>query len=228
MPWRASASDAPRARRQSSAPTRLSSETASVRGTDAVEAGRARAAPLLAFYCSNRCPATIVVHVYDVALALRHAGVAVVSGFHTLLEREALHVLLKGSQPIVACPARSVAAYRAPAAWRPAIEAGRLRLTSPFPAGVRRATAELARQRNRFVAELAAALLVAYASPGGETEALALEALAAGKPVLVFDSPHNRPLMDGGARPVTAATVIPALATIGISSATPRTPPSPR
>jgi hypothetical protein len=36
---------------------------------------------------------------YDRAPAMREAGLCVVSGFHSPLERDVLHFLLKGRQP---------------------------------------------------------------------------------------------------------------------------------
>jgi len=52
--------------------------------------------PLVALFCSRRCPGELILRTYDLARRLRDAGVAVISGFHTPMEREALHFLLKG------------------------------------------------------------------------------------------------------------------------------------
>jgi predicted Rossmann fold nucleotide-binding protein DprA/Smf involved in DNA uptake len=92
---------------------------------------------------------------------------------------------------------------RIPANWRTAIGEGRLRILSPFPAGKRRATAELAEARNEFVASQAAELLVLHAAPSSRTEALALRALDSGKPVYVLDDEHNQRLFGLGATPVS-------------------------
>ena len=61
---------------------------------------------------------------------------------------------------------------------------GALAAALAFASHQKRMTAELAAARNRYVAGLADALFIAYAAPGGKTEALAREALAAGEPVL--------------------------------------------
>src|SRR5579883_2639216 len=64
--------------------------------------------PLLALFCSERCPGDLIIKASDAATALRDAGVPVVSGFHSPVERECLRILLRGTQPVVICPARSI------------------------------------------------------------------------------------------------------------------------
>lgn len=44
---------------------------------------------------------------YDLAAAPRDAGIPVISGFHTSVEKDCLDFLLKGRQPVVVVPARS-------------------------------------------------------------------------------------------------------------------------
>lgn len=157
---------------------------------------------LLALACSERCPGNLILHTYDLALALRDANVPVVSGFHSTMEQECLRLLLRGRQPVVICPARSIHRMRIPREWREPIESGRLLVVSPFDERYRRPTARLAEERNRFVASLASRVFVAHASPGGKTEALVAELLAQGRRVLTFDDPENRSLLDMGAEPV--------------------------
>ena len=83
-----------------------------------------------------------------------------------------------------------------------AIQAGRLLLISPFTDKQKRVTTQLAEERNRFVAELADEVLIAYAHPGGKTERLALELLNTHKRVYTFESPANRELIERGAIPI--------------------------
>jgi len=59
--------------------------------------------------------------------------------------------------------------------------------------------------RNRFVAALANAVLIAHARPGSKTEALAREVIGWGKPVYTLDHPANRNLLELGARRMEAA-----------------------
>ena len=158
--------------------------------------------PLTALFCSNRCPGDLILKTYDLARAMRDAGVPVIGGFQTPMERECLRLLLRGSQPVVVCPARGIDNMRIPRDWRPALDDGRLLVLSPFPATVRRPTAELAAQRNNLVADLAQQVFVAHASPGSKTEAFARRLADTGKPLLTLDSPANENLMGMGARTV--------------------------
>ena len=156
--------------------------------------------PLTALFCSNRCPGDLILKTYDLARAMRDAGVPVIGGFQTPMERECLRLLLRGGQPVVVCPARGIGAMRIPRDWRPALDDGRLLVLSPFPAAVRRPTAELAARRNDLVAGLAAQVFIAHAAPGGKTEAFARKLAESGKPLLTLDSPANANLAAMGAR----------------------------
>jgi predicted Rossmann fold nucleotide-binding protein DprA/Smf involved in DNA uptake len=164
--------------------------------------------PLLALLCSIRCPGKLILEIYDLARALRDAGVPVVSGFHTPMEKECFDLLLRGNQPIVMCPARSIEGMRLPSELKPPIESGRLLLLSPFKKSDRRPTAKLAEERNRFVAALASEIFVAYAEEGGKTEQLCRSLITAGKPVFTFDAPANAKLIGMGITPMTTATLI--------------------
>ncbi len=165
-------------------------------------------APLLGLLCSVRCPGEIILRLYDLAVALREAEVAVVGGFHAPMEREALALLLRGRQPVVVCPARGVGpAMRLPREWRAPIEQGRLLVVSPFPASQRRVTATLAEQRNRYVAGLARVVFVAHAAPGGQIERLCAELIAEGKPPLTFASEYNAGIIALGARSVAGTGI---------------------
>ena len=155
--------------------------------------------PLTALFCSNRCPGDLILKTYDLARAMRDAGVPVIGGFQTPMERECLRLLLRGRQPVIACPARGIDNMRTPREWRPALDDGRLLVLSPFPATVRRPTAELAAQRNDLVADLAQRVVIAHAAPGSKTEAFARKLNASGKPLLTLDSPANANLMGMGA-----------------------------
>ena len=180
------------------------------------DAGLLERAPLLGLLCSVRCPGEIILRLYDLAVALRGAEVAVVGGFHAPMEREALALLLRGRQPVVVCPARGVAGMRLPRAWREPVEQGRLLVVSPFAAGERRVTAALAERRNRYVAGLARVVFVAHAAPGGQLERLCGALLAAGqKPLLTFASDHNAGLLALGARGVAGAGVAEIRAALG-------------
>lgn len=163
--------------------------------------------PLLALLCSERCPGDLIIKACDAATALRDAGVPVIGGFHSSVERECLRILLRGTQPVVICPARSIERMRIPTDWRDPIREGRLLLISPFAAKQNRITAALAAERNEFVAALAHAVLVAYADPGGMIETLARKLAALGKPLFCFEGDDTANLQRLGAG-ITDGTAI--------------------
>ena len=163
--------------------------------------------PLTALFCSNRCPGDLILKTYDLARAMRDAGVPVIGGFQTPMEKECLRLLLRGTQPVVVCPARGIEKMRIPRDWHPALDGGRLLVISPFPPTRRRPTVELSAQRNDLVADLAHRVFIAHAAPGGKTEAFAKKLAASGKPLLTLDSPANANLLAIGARAVDPANV---------------------
>lgn len=157
---------------------------------------------LLALFCSVRCPGDLILKTYDLARSLRDQGSAVVGGFHSPMEKECLRLLLRGTQPVVVCPARSLQGMRIPRDWREPLADGRLLLLSPFTEKHRRVTGALAAERNEFVAVLAQSVFIAHAEPGGKTEDFCYGVLSLGKPVLTFESAENANLIASGARAV--------------------------
>ncbi|MDR1009847.1 MAG: hypothetical protein LBM04_01725, partial [Opitutaceae bacterium] len=57
--------------------------------------------PKTAFLCSRKVPAAAVLKCYDWAVEQRERGVCVMSGFHSQIEKDVLHYLLKGTQPVI-------------------------------------------------------------------------------------------------------------------------------
>ncbi|MGQ4806756.1 hypothetical protein NKDENANG_00091 [Candidatus Entotheonellaceae bacterium PAL068K] len=153
---------------------------------------------LFGFFCSTRYPGNVILRTYDLALALREGGIPIIGGFHSPMEKECLDVLLHGTQAVVSCPACSVERMRLPAAWRKPLAESRLLILSPFAANHRRATAELAEQRNRFVATLTDCIFVAHAAPGSRTEQLCAALVAQGKQLYTLDLAENALLVQHG------------------------------
>ena len=145
---------------------------------------------------------------YDVARALRDAGVGVAGGFDAPVERDCLNFLLRGRQPVLVMPARPLERFRPPAAWATAMADGRLRLESPFHADERGSPLANARRRNIALAERASAVLIAHAHPGGGVERLALDLLhRRTKPIYTLDLPEHHALIAAGARAITPETI---------------------
>lgn len=169
---------------------------------------------LLGFFCSTRCPGEVILRTYDLTRALRNAGIAVISGFHSPMEKESLSLLLRGTQSVIICPARSLERMRIPAEWKAPLTEGRLLLLSPFTGNNRRPTVGLAEKRNEFVATLADEIFVAHAAPGSKTEHFCRDVLSWGKPLLTLESDENASLIARGARPVQPENVSRQWATI--------------
>lgn len=129
------------------------------------------ALPKTGLFCSARCPGHVILSAYDQAARWRDAGRCVVSGFHSPVEQECLRILLRGTPPIILCPARSLP-HRIPAEWQTPLAEGRLLILSGFTATKKRVTAELAARRNALVAALADEVCFAHITPGGQTERL--------------------------------------------------------
>jgi len=129
----------------------------------------------VALFCSRCCPAEKIIEAQDLARRLRDEGVTVISGFHSPVEKECLRVLLKGTQPIIICPARGLEGMRLPSEWREALAAKRLLILSLFGKTLRRSTAEAAFRRNEFVGALADQVQIIHAESKGKLAMLATE-----------------------------------------------------
>jgi predicted Rossmann fold nucleotide-binding protein DprA/Smf involved in DNA uptake len=125
-----------------------------------------------ALFCSARCPGDAILRAYDQAAKWRDAGRCIISGFHSPVEKECLRILLRGTQPIIICPARSLP-KRVPAEWKKPLADGRLLILSCFSTEEGRPTKELAARRNEFVAALADEVWFTHITPGGQMERLA-------------------------------------------------------
>jgi hypothetical protein len=101
----------------------------------------------LAFVCSQKCAGDVILKAYDFARQVRISGRAVVSGFHSPIEKDCLPILLHGPGLVIVVQGRRLSRTRLPAAWQKAIEAGRLLLVSPFTDKQKRVTTQLAEER---------------------------------------------------------------------------------
>jgi predicted Rossmann fold nucleotide-binding protein DprA/Smf involved in DNA uptake len=124
-------------------------------------------------FCSARCPGDAILRTYDQAAKWRDEGRCIIGGFHSPVEKECLRILLRGTQPVIICPARSLEKMRLPPDWKKPFSDARLLILSCFAGCNRRVTARLAARRNEFVAALADEIWFAHIAPGGEMQRLA-------------------------------------------------------
>lgn len=122
-----------------------------------------------AFLASSTISSETVLGVYDWATDMRNHGECVVSGFSSTLERDVLHFLLKGRQPIILVLARRI--YKTvPGELKEALEKNRLLIIS-VSNSVRQSRAT-ALERNKYICGLADKILFV-----GVTEESSLYAL---------------------------------------------------
>ncbi len=127
--------------------------------------------PKTAFLCSRKVPASVVLKSYDWAIEQREKGNCVISGFHSQIEKDVLHYLLKGKQPIILVLARGLKEKLEPEFVIP-IEQGRLLIITPFDKSVKRVSSQSAQTRNQLMTNLADQITIGYASPGGQLDKL--------------------------------------------------------
>lgn len=125
----------------------------------------------VAFLCSRKVPASAVLKCFDWAIEQREKGICVISGFHSQLEKDVLHYLLKGEQPIIIALARGLKTRIEPELKKP-LEQGRILIITPFDESVKRVTEQTADLRNRMMIELAESITVGHASTGGKLESI--------------------------------------------------------
>ncbi len=135
-----------------------------------------------AFLYSRKCPADVVLKSYDWAIERREKGDCILSGFHSKIEKDVLHYLLKGSQPVILALARGFKKRLEPE-LKKALDNKRLLIITPFEEKVKRVTSETANYRNRLMTEIADEIFIAYASKSGNLESLASDILKTGKPI---------------------------------------------
>ncbi|MBC7554206.1 MAG: DNA-binding protein [Taibaiella sp.] len=127
-----------------------------------------------AFLCSRKIPGSAVLKCYDWAIEQREKGNCVVSGFHSQLEKDVLHYLLKGTQPIIIALARGLKQKIEPQ-FQKSFDEGRLLIVTPFTNEVKRVTEETAAERNKLMIELADEIVLGHVNPDGKLQQLVNE-----------------------------------------------------
>lgn len=128
--------------------------------------------PKTAFLASSTIPPDMVLKCYDWATQMAKEGECVVSGFSSHLEKEVLHFLAKGKQPIILVLARQM--YKQiPQELQPLLDSGRLLIisTSSSP----RQSKATALSRNRYICEIADQILFVGVTEKSSLYELAIE-----------------------------------------------------
>ena len=146
------------------------------------------------FFCSSQCPGGVILKTFDAITGMRDEGRTLIGGFHSPMEWECRGILLRGRQPVIWVPARSIIGMHLKPELQPAFASGRLLILSPFEPKHKRITAALADARNRFVGAAADRVFVAHAAPASKTLALCEELQALGKALITVDDTANMAL----------------------------------
>lgn len=126
--------------------------------------------PAIGFLCSSKAQSTAILPCLDWAAGVAKGETAVMSTFHSELERAVLDVLLRGRCPIILVLARRM--YRElPEHLRPAYDAGRLLIVSLSEAP--RITRPAAQLCNEYICQHSNRLHFGYVSPDSSLRALA-------------------------------------------------------
>jgi len=108
--------------------------------------------PKTAFLSSRNISSQSVMACYDWATQQRSAGRCVISGFHSPLEKDVLHFLLKGQQPVIMVLGRSLY-KKIPEELIKPIKENRLLIVSVVPQTTNRQSVESAMIRNKYIIE---------------------------------------------------------------------------
>jgi predicted Rossmann fold nucleotide-binding protein DprA/Smf involved in DNA uptake len=112
---------------------------------------------------------------------------SVIGGFHSVMEKGFLEILLEGKCRTCVCPARSLDRFRVHRSFKAAIETGRLAIVSSLPSTIRSNSTRSSHQRNQLVADLAEQIIITHASEDSRTEQFALTLLQSGRGVDCLD-----------------------------------------
>ncbi len=125
----------------------------------------------IAFLCSRKVSAGAVLKCYDWAINQRENDNCVISGFHSQLEKDVLHYLLKGTQPIIIALARGLKRNLEPELIKP-FEQGRILIITPYEKNVTRVTEQTALIRNKMMLDVADQIVIGFASKEGQLTTL--------------------------------------------------------
>ena len=158
---------------------------------------------LIALFCSAKCPGSIILKTYEYMKQLQTESTAVISGFHSPIERECLNILLKSKIPVILCPARSLERMRIKKEYQALLKNGRMLIISPFDGKHNRISSERSARRNHFISELADEIFIPYAAPGSKTEKLCFRVLESDKNVFSLDDSYNANLFLRGVKAIS-------------------------
>lgn len=119
----------------------------------------------IGYFASSKIASLSVLPTLDWAAEIAQLDdVAIVSGFHSKMEREVLDFLLRGKCGIVCVLARSIY-KKIPDKFHEAYNAGRVLFIAPFETSTTRASRHLCQQRNEYIASISDELVFSSLIP---------------------------------------------------------------
>lgn len=129
----------------------------------------------IGYFASSKIATLSVLPTLDWATEVaQHEDVAIVSGFHSKMEREVLDFLLRGKCGIVCVLARSIY-KKIPEKFREAYNSGRVLFIAPFKTSATRTSRHLCQQRNEYVASISDELVFSSLTPDSSLYKLSLQ-----------------------------------------------------
>lgn len=116
----------------------------------------------VAFLCSRTMGSGAILRCYDWATQMTNSGNVVIGGFQSKIEKDVLHFLLKGKQPVIIVIARQMYKELPDELTKPMNE-GRLLIISTAPNAVR-VSKDTANKRNLYISETADKIVFGYIS----------------------------------------------------------------
>ena len=130
--------------------------------------------PKTAFLSSRNISPPSVMACYDWATQQRSAGRCIISGFHSQIEKDVLHFLLKGTQPVIMVLGRSLYKKLPEELIKP-LEENRLLIVSVVSQSTNRQSVESAMIRNKYIIENADEVVFGSLGEAGNLYQLYLE-----------------------------------------------------
>lgn len=163
--------------------------------------------PMVALICSVKCPGSVVIQTFDAIREMRDAGIVVIGGFLSPMEKECLDFLLRGKQPVVMSPSKGLERLRLSKNERKVIDEGRLTVVSIFPPATSTTNKQQSQTRNEFIAALATAILIPHASLNGCAESIARENAQQAQMLFTVENHENDALTQIGAQTYTIKSI---------------------
>jgi len=123
----------------------------------------------IAFFCSQKCPAEVILKSFDWAIEQRNKGNCIITGAHSPIEKDVFHFLLKGKQPLILVLGRKMWKGLDPL-LQSAIDTNRLLIIDQMGEGHERISKSSSLKRNEIILKIADEIVVAHATEGGKLD----------------------------------------------------------